>query len=91
MNDHCKTLKAAKDIDEQYYREFLLSSEKAETNIFIGEDNKVLAVALLFNYDKHWVSEPMILEVQEACGNAIGAIIARELNKISGSGGGKEN
>lgn len=84
-------MKATKDINEQYYREFLLSSEKAETNIFIGEDRKVLAVALLFNYDKGWVSEAAISEMQESCGATIGAIIARELNKISGSGHGKEN
>lgn len=83
--------KELKRSEEETFRLFLGRSKRAESNIYIGEDRKVLALNIHYAYDQHWVSGAMIDEIQEVCGKAIGTIIARELSKISGSGDGKKN
>lgn len=62
--------------------EFLKIASSEESNVFIGDDMRVLAVKLQIHFDNHWVSLAMVERMQIECGEICADIIAEELNKV---------
>ena len=68
--------------DQTTMLEFLKIASSEESNIFIGDDTRVLAVKLQIRFDNHWVSLAMVKRMQIKCGEICAKIIAEELNKV---------
>lgn len=62
--------------------EFLKIASSEESNVFIGDDTRVLAVNLQIHFDNHWVSLAMVKRMQIECGEICAKIIAEDLNKV---------